>query len=328
CPFCDEPLPKNPSKKLSELLLYFKEYPGVQKREDSVNSLALYLPFSTTASFCQQHQDEKIVIPNGIKKGWPTKIDFRNLPKRIKKHFSRLTDICEGTIASNFLTIATLEWKKQGSKLRNITNELSTFEIEQPGYYGVKGFEIIFDTLHRHFLSPHLLNSTTEYAKPLPIEYYVRRVLLPETALCLIAEDLKLSPNDVQVRKTLDESRKYGVALFPDEEACLNESSDEEDERLNRSNERKRQIAKKSLLLRDGKEEHYDETISTEKNIDTRLIKSGVKSKMHQKSVEISEPMPIVPIKSGDRKIIKQTGEQGEILLDEVDLNTDQSVKN
>ncbi|WAR61902.1 hypothetical protein PtB15_12B594 [Puccinia triticina] len=44
CPFCDEPLPQKPSTRLIETLKYLKNTPGVTKRKESNNPLALYLP--------------------------------------------------------------------------------------------------------------------------------------------------------------------------------------------------------------------------------------------------------------------------------------------
>lgn len=46
CPFCDEPLPQKPSTRLIETLKYLKNTPGVTKRKESNNPLALYLPVS------------------------------------------------------------------------------------------------------------------------------------------------------------------------------------------------------------------------------------------------------------------------------------------
>ncbi|POV94618.1 hypothetical protein PSHT_16097 [Puccinia striiformis] len=85
CPFCDELLYKEPLTRFIKLLNYLKNKPGVKQRKGSKNPFALYLPFSDIASCCQLHRAEKNLIPVGIQKGWPTKIDFQKLPKGTDK---------------------------------------------------------------------------------------------------------------------------------------------------------------------------------------------------------------------------------------------------
>jgi hypothetical protein len=69
------------------------------------------------------------------------------------------------------------------------------------------------------FLSSTTLERTAQLAHPLSAEFLVRKVLIPETAQSLIAEDLKTYPSDPQVQKTLEESRAFGAAMFPDEDS-------------------------------------------------------------------------------------------------------------
>ncbi|KAH9821827.1 hypothetical protein DFH28DRAFT_882718, partial [Melampsora americana] len=72
CPFCNDPLPDNPSSKLIEmkdsLLKILKKRRG-----------AMSLDFSQTADFCQLHHDECTTIPLGVAEGWPTVINFEGL---------------------------------------------------------------------------------------------------------------------------------------------------------------------------------------------------------------------------------------------------------
>lgn len=60
------------------------------------------------------------------------------------------------------------------------------------------------------------------------VDFFIRRVLVPEAALLLIAQDLDLEPTDQKVMDTLEESREYGAAVFTVDESELVES-DEED---------------------------------------------------------------------------------------------------
>lgn len=80
----------------------------------------------------------------------------------------------------------------------------------------------MINALTRIFLSDA---STTKLSAskvtPFPTDYFLRRVLLPELATLLIAEDLGIPPSDPKVRSTLEASRSFGLALFPNEEASV-----------------------------------------------------------------------------------------------------------
>lgn len=82
--------------------------------------------------------------------------------------------------------------------------------------YGLIGLEVILNTLDNMFTSPSLDTSKLDTAQtaPLPTDIFIRRVLIPEVAIRLIAEDLNLSPKDPKVHSTLEDSRAYGVARF------------------------------------------------------------------------------------------------------------------
>jgi hypothetical protein len=49
-------------------------------------------------------------------------------------------------------------------------------------------------------------------------DYLLQKVLVPETAMGLIAEDLKKDITDPFVYKTLENSRAYGAAVFSDQD--------------------------------------------------------------------------------------------------------------
>ncbi|KNZ49368.1 uncharacterized protein VP01_5064g1 [Puccinia sorghi] len=101
-------------------------------------------------------------------------------------------------------------------KIHSVCYEMGSFGVEQPGYYGVQGYEVIYLTLASMFMSPAALNETARLAHPLSPDYFIRKVLVPETALRLIAEDLNTVLTDPLVYKTLEDSRAYGLAKFPD----------------------------------------------------------------------------------------------------------------
>lgn len=244
CPFCDEVLPQKPSAKLIELLAYLKSRPQVVRRLESKNPLALHLPFSETGTCCQLHRAEKMLIPKGIQNGWPSTISFARLPSRIHHHRRHLHRVCTREIASDFMEMALKDWATQGpTKAQSLLNELATFEVEQPGYYGIRGYEVIYRTLQAMFLGPSRIASITKLARPLSPDFLIRKVLIPEAALCLIADDLKLDRTDPLVRKTLEDSRSYGAIMFPDQDDGV--GSPDEKSRLEEEQEKSLSLSPK-----------------------------------------------------------------------------------
>lgn len=45
--------------------------------------------------FCRLHMAEQVIVPEGIRKGYPSKIDFTILPERIRKFKEELHNICK-----------------------------------------------------------------------------------------------------------------------------------------------------------------------------------------------------------------------------------------
>ncbi|KAG8847074.1 hypothetical protein FRB91_000231, partial [Serendipita sp. 411] len=91
------------------------------------------------------------------------------------------------------------------------------FENATAGYYGEQGFAIISQVLFDLFpdISP-------EKTQPLDISNYFSVVLVPETAVLLIQQDLQekepaldKGPLRSQALQVLRSSRKYGEAMFP-----------------------------------------------------------------------------------------------------------------
>ena len=64
------------------------------------------------------------------------------------------------------------------------------------------------------FLSPSTINVTAHLAHPLTPDFLLRKVLIPETALGLIAEDLNKNITDPDVRHTLETVGLMGKQCF------------------------------------------------------------------------------------------------------------------
>ncbi|CAG8759093.1 8412_t:CDS:2, partial [Racocetra fulgida] len=112
--------------------------------------------------FCRVHRGEGIIIPYGIEKGYPLHINFTELPNR------RIQEVGVSKADSSLL-------------------QINYFESFQPGYYGTKGLGIILKTLTEIFVQTKIL--TTNLCTPQSTTKYLAQVLVPETAIRLIAED-------------------------------------------------------------------------------------------------------------------------------------------
>ncbi|CAB4405292.1 unnamed protein product [Rhizophagus irregularis] len=120
------------------------------------------------------HKGEGTIIPCGIEKGYPLYIDFAKLPNRITELKSDLLKIIKGQCYSEFRVDAVKRIQEIGKS--------------KPGYYGPKGLEVISKTLIEMFVQPKIL--TENLCAPQSSSQYLVQVLVPETAIRLIAEDL------------------------------------------------------------------------------------------------------------------------------------------
>ncbi|POV99968.1 hypothetical protein PSHT_13285, partial [Puccinia striiformis] len=225
CCFCDEILPENPSATFLKANKKLRALPEVRARNESKNPSALYLPvslrdfiyfigggtvlmsctlqFPQRAEHCQLHQAELATIPDGINRGWPTQIDFGKLFSRIKSYETYL----KGISALSVFDQALDQYRVLGvHKARGFENQFATFQVEQPGYYGPQGYQHIMQALNDLFKP----SAAVQLAPPLNHEFFLRKVLVPEVARCLIAEDLGVSVSNESVMCVLEESRLFG----------------------------------------------------------------------------------------------------------------------
>ncbi|GAA5895753.1 uncharacterized protein JCM6883_001611 [Sporobolomyces salmoneus] len=247
CPFCDQPLPAEPSDRLVSLKRYLLERPHLESRHSVRNPKAKYLPIVEIASFCQLHKVERTVIPEGRKNGYPMKIDWKALPERIETEIApHLSQIILGETPSRFLDRAKQDWERNnGYKRTNVTAEWDSFHLEEPGYYGPRGFECIHSTLRQLFTADNPL-LTESHIAPFSSDFYLRRILVPETALELIRLDLDLERDEEGLERAgqvLEQSRAFGKAAHAIVEDVEKERKKAiEDERAKKEEvERKRQ---------------------------------------------------------------------------------------
>lgn len=84
CPFCDQPLPDDPSPQLLATKAALLRYPH-ERRPTLKNPRAVRFPEGQhvvrTGAFCKMHHNERTVVPEGKAKGYPTSIAWDELPK-------------------------------------------------------------------------------------------------------------------------------------------------------------------------------------------------------------------------------------------------------
>ncbi|OAX33804.1 hypothetical protein K503DRAFT_725367 [Rhizopogon vinicolor AM-OR11-026] len=228
CPYCDEPLPHNPTPQLKTLLATAKRKSHADPRPR--NPCGLKAPLGVYISACQRHHFETHILPEAIENGWPQSINFKKVPKRVEGMKGALeaiiadADKCNededsGDVDPRDLRIGSFFWrevkkeiKKQGSRtVTGVKGQFTSFEKTQPGYYGELGSLIIHQTLYNLF--PFSSFNASSIAPFTPAEF-IQRVLVPEAAVGLIMQDLHLDKDEAIV--TLRESSQYGVAMFPD----------------------------------------------------------------------------------------------------------------
>ncbi|GAA5995860.1 hypothetical protein JCM5350_007962, partial [Sporobolomyces pararoseus] len=259
CPFCDQPLPEEPSERLSSLKRYLLARPHIESRHSFRNPKAKYLPIVEIASFCQLHKVEKTVIPEGRAKGYPVKIDWRALPQRIEDNVAALlSEIITGESPSRFLDRAKQDWdRNNGFRRTNITAEWDSFHLEEPGYYGPRGFECIHSTLRQLFTvdNPILTDSNISPFSP---DFYLRRILVPETALELIRLDLDLDRDQTgleEAAEVLEDSRAFGKAAHAIVEDVEKERAKAREEEQRREEEAERERKEIERIEREEQEE-------------------------------------------------------------------------
>ncbi|CAG8456796.1 5678_t:CDS:2 [Gigaspora rosea] len=100
------------------------------------------------------------------------------------------------------------------SKANSSLLQINYFELFQPGYYGSKGLAVILETLTEMFVQTKIL--TTNLCTPQSSSQYLAQVLVPETAISLIAEDFNNISLDA-AKKVMIDSIEFGLYVHDDD---------------------------------------------------------------------------------------------------------------
>ncbi|KAI5477937.1 hypothetical protein MNV49_005726 [Pseudohyphozyma bogoriensis] len=239
-----------------DLKSYLLSLPHAKPNPTHKNPKGVRLPLVETASFCRRHEEENTVIPEGQGKGWPKEIKWQELDKRIRQQSDALIGIITGTRESAFKEEAKAEWERKGArKMGNIMSEWGSFDVEQPGYYGPRGFEVFMASLRKRFVDLDAPLLTPDAAKPLEVSAYLRRVLVPEVTVALIAQDL--SCDREEATKVRQESSAYGKAMFAssEEERDFGRAEERREEREEEERRRKRKKVEQERRREEEKKE-------------------------------------------------------------------------
>ncbi|KAL7629572.1 hypothetical protein AAE478_001093 [Parahypoxylon ruwenzoriense] len=172
------------------------------------------------AAFCRLHKRES-ARSSRTEKGYP-KIKWRSLDSRCEEHQGFLKDILEGTRPSHYYNV--LRENVESGKNRTL---LKTDDSLTPGYYGPRGLRAMTEYIMRT-LSSVVRKRAVEDRLVSARGYtgYVQAVLVPELAVRLIMEDMKVTEEDA--RKIMQDSIEVGELLYEDAGDIIAGVSDEE----------------------------------------------------------------------------------------------------
>ncbi|KAJ7030004.1 RTC4-like domain-containing protein [Mycena alexandri] len=243
CPYCDTPLPAQPTPLLTRLLeqTFKKSYRDARPS----NPLGRKAPMGVFVTVCQRHRFESETLPEAEARGWPKFIDWAGLTGRVLAMRGALEGILadpgdpivygndndgEQKVGSQpgkrgprmrclFWKDLVMELKTKGSKgVKGVQGQFANFEKTQPGYYGELGSVIIHQTLYDMF---PLTNIDPVLVDPLTPNEFIQRILVPEVGMRLVIEDMDLDSEDRTDKKravaVLRDSASYGVAMFPED---------------------------------------------------------------------------------------------------------------
>ncbi|KAG6861259.1 hypothetical protein C0995_002067 [Termitomyces sp. Mi166 len=306
CPYCDTPLPSQPTSQLKRLLASAAKKSCPEPRPG--NHLGRTAPFTTYIAVCQRHRFESQMLPEAERKGWPKTIDWSELGKRVRKMKGALRAIIEGNGEDDcdeeesrprarcvFWKEALEEVRLKGTRaVAGVRGQFASFEKMQPGYYGEMGSVIIHQTLYDLFppasIDPDLVS-------PLTASEFLQRILVPEIAARLIMQDMELDESQMgDGVRILRESANYGVAMFPVDEG--EEEGGSEDAGLGAADMiiMKRAMKRRKQLEADerAEEEEYQRQMREKaKEIEKQEpVKRARKKKGKESDAEVQESPP------------------------------------
>ena len=171
------------------------------------------------AAFCRSHQRQE-AEDDWDSSQYPT-IDWEHFDQRLQSLHGKISTMLKRHGRKSSFR-RTLEEKVESGRVRKTFRNVQESNEQNvvPGYYGSKGANI----MHEHLLSC-FGNDLKEMAKDdlilrsAGVSNYIQRVLIPELAIILIKEDMKLGPNaDEAAKEIMMKSASVGDLINPQEE--------------------------------------------------------------------------------------------------------------
>ncbi|KAL2871067.1 RTC4 family protein [Aspergillus lucknowensis] len=189
CPMCKESVDPG-------LLIMFRAQPRQRIRDQQV--------------FCDSHKQssaEKV----WKEKGYPT-IDWEGFDERIQSHFDDLEKIMVPDSGSYYWNVLDTTLKSGKAKNFRLTLDGDGLEMMSCGYYGTRGSGKMLQAITSRFARKlRRLAAEDHIVKQAGVVVYAQAVLVPELAVRLIKEDMKV--DDDSARQIMRESIEVGEKL-------------------------------------------------------------------------------------------------------------------
>ncbi|KAK7027185.1 hypothetical protein R3P38DRAFT_2623899 [Favolaschia claudopus] len=217
CPFCDEALPADSSRRLRAMGKKLLSSSWPDPLPD--NPLHRKLPtMSLAAAYCARHRFEHTELQRALLHGWPSDPDFQHLFQRVLALATCLRGVIHKYLDSNeFFVAARAHYGQQISQRSTLKAKYANNREckHGTGYYGERGYQIIYPTLC--FLFPDLPNLLSA-CQPLTYDILIREVLIPEATVRLIQADLEV--DHTRAVAILHESYQFGLGLHQADDDC------------------------------------------------------------------------------------------------------------
>ncbi|KAF5376408.1 hypothetical protein D9615_008616 [Tricholomella constricta] len=127
-----------------------------------------------------------------------------------------LTKVLMDTKNTFFADAKQFYGRTSAARMQGASTQYSSARFAQfgAGYYGERGYQIIFTALQHRFS----FSIDKAHIHPLSQDTFLREVLVPEAAVLIIQEDLRLSR--FQAIETLRASHTFGNMLHPIDDTC------------------------------------------------------------------------------------------------------------
>ncbi|KAJ5503432.1 hypothetical protein N7463_006306 [Penicillium fimorum] len=166
--------------------------------------------------FCESHK-LRSAVDSWRERGYP-KIDWNEFEERVQSYFPELEKLLVPGASSYYRNMLSTSTSFAPGKARNFrvrAGDAERLETMACGYYGTMGATKILETIIRRFsVVVRRLATTDELIKTAGVAGYTQSVLVPELAVLMVKDDMKV--NDEDARRIMRESMEIGNRVNPD----------------------------------------------------------------------------------------------------------------